>query len=62
MNLGKDRIILGLPWFQKLEPKISWAQGKLLGDLTAKTSSKVWEINKTTLATNWAIKEEADKV
>jgi hypothetical protein len=27
-----------------------------------KTSSKVWEINKTTLATNWAIKEEADKV
>jgi hypothetical protein len=34
----------------------------LLGDLTAKISSKVWEINKTTLATNWAIKEEADKV
>jgi hypothetical protein len=27
-----------------------------------KTSSKVLEINKTTLATNWAIKEETDKV
>jgi hypothetical protein len=61
-NLGKDRIILGLPWFQKLEPKISWAQGKLLGELTVKTSSKMWEINKTTLATNWAIKEETNKV
>jgi hypothetical protein len=61
-NLGKDWIILGLPWFQKLEPEISWAQGKLLGDLTVKTSSKVWEINKTTLATNWVIKEETDKV
>jgi hypothetical protein len=61
-NLGKDRIILGLSWFQKLEPEISWTQGKLIGDLTAKTSSKVLEINKTMLATNWAIKNEADKV
>jgi hypothetical protein len=61
-NLGKDQIILGLPWFQELEPKISWAQGKLLGDLMVKTSSKVLEINKTTLATNWAIKGETDKV
>jgi hypothetical protein len=54
-NLGKDRIILGLPWFQELEPTISWKQGKLLGDLSVKTSSKVLEINKTTLATSWAI-------
>jgi hypothetical protein len=23
-NLGRDRIILGLPWFQALEPTISW--------------------------------------
>jgi hypothetical protein len=61
-NLGRDRIILGLPWFQELEPMISWKQGKLLGDLTAKTSSKVLEINKTTLATNWAIREETGKV
>jgi hypothetical protein len=61
-NLGKDRIILGLPWFQELEPIISWKQGELLGNLMVKTSSKVLEINKTTLATNWAIKEETDKV
>jgi hypothetical protein len=39
-----------------------WAQGKLLGGLTVKTNSKVMEINKTTLATNWAIKEEPDKM
>jgi hypothetical protein len=60
-NLGRDRIILGLLWFQKLNPTISWKQGELLGELTVKTSSKVLEINKTTLATSWAIQEEADK-
>jgi hypothetical protein len=54
-NLRKDRIILGLPWFQELEPTISWKQGELQGELTVKTSSKVLEINKTTLATSWAI-------
>jgi hypothetical protein len=51
-NLGRDRIILGLPWFQELEPMISWKEGKLLGGLTVKTSSKALEINKTMLATN----------
>jgi hypothetical protein len=61
-NLGRDRIILGLPWFQELEPTISWKQGELLGKLMVKTSSKVLEINKTTLAMNWAIKGEADKI
>jgi hypothetical protein len=61
-NLERDRIILGLPWFQELEPIICWKQGRLLGDLTVKTSSKVLEINKTTLATNWAIKGETNKV
>jgi hypothetical protein len=61
-NLGKDQIILGLPWFQKLEPTISWKQGELLGKLTVKTSSKVLEINKTTLATSWAIQGEVEKV
>jgi hypothetical protein len=60
-NLGKDRIILGLPWFQELELKISWKQGELLGNLMVKISSKVWEINKMTLATSWAIQGEADK-
>jgi hypothetical protein len=51
-NLGRDRIILGLPWFQALEPRISWKQGELLGNLKAKTNSKVFEINKMTLATS----------
>jgi hypothetical protein len=40
---------------------ISWKQGELQGELTVKTSSKVLEINKMTLATSWAIKEEGDK-
>jgi hypothetical protein len=59
--LGKDRIILGLPWFQELEPTISWKQRELLGKLTVKTNSKVLEINKTTLAMNWAIQGEANR-
>jgi hypothetical protein len=61
MNLGRDRIILGLPWFQELEPMISWKQGELLRDLTVKTNLKVLEINKTTIAMNWAIKREPNK-
>jgi hypothetical protein len=61
-NLGRDRIILGLPWFQELEPMISWKQGELIGQLIVKMSLKVLEINKTTLATSWAIKGETDKI
>jgi hypothetical protein len=60
-NLGKDQIILGLPWFQNFEPTISWQKGELLRELTVKTSLKVLEINKTTLATSWAIQKVADK-
>jgi hypothetical protein len=62
MNLGKDRIILGLPWFREFEPTISWREGELLGQLTIQTSSKVLEINKTTLATSWAIQGEKGKM
>jgi hypothetical protein len=61
-NLGRDRIILGLPWFQELKPIISWKNGELLGELTVRTSSRVLEINKTMLAMSWAIKREPDKV
>jgi hypothetical protein len=60
-NLRRDRIILGLPWFQALESTISWKQGELLRDLKVKTSLKVFEINKTTLATSWAIQGETNK-
>jgi hypothetical protein len=59
--LGRDRIILGLPWFQEFELTISWKQGELLGQLTVRASLKVLEINKTMLATSWAIKEEGNK-
>jgi hypothetical protein len=59
-NLGRDRIILGLPWFRELEPNISWKRGKLLGELSIKTSFKVLEVNKTTLATSWAIQKETN--
>jgi hypothetical protein len=41
---------------------ISWKQGELMGQLMIKTSSKVLEINKMTLATSWAIKEEGDRI
>jgi hypothetical protein len=61
-NLGKDRIILGLPWFQEFEPTISWKQGELLGQLKVNTSSKMLEINKTTLAMSWAIQGESNKI
>jgi hypothetical protein len=41
---------------------ISWKQGELLGQLMVKMSSKMLEINKTTLATSWAIQGESDKI
>jgi len=30
-NLGKDRFILGYPWFQAFNPDINWAEAKLKG-------------------------------
>jgi hypothetical protein len=60
-NLGRDRIILGLPWFQEFKPTISWKRGELLGKLAVKTSSKALKINKTMLAISWAIQGEANK-
>jgi len=30
-NLGKDRFILGYPWFQAFNPDIDWAEAKLKG-------------------------------
>jgi len=61
MNLGRDRIILGLPWFQEFKPTISWKEGRLLGPMVVRTTSKTAEINKTTLATSWAIKNEENR-
>jgi len=30
-NLGKDRIILGYPWFRLFTPDIDWARAQLRG-------------------------------
>jgi len=30
-NLGKDRFILGYPWFRAFNPDINWAEAKLQG-------------------------------
>ena len=60
-NLGKDQIILGLPWFQTFEPNINWKEGELKGTVTARMSSAVKMGINTTQATQWAIKEQANK-
>ena len=60
-NLGKDRIIFGLPWFQAFEPNISWKEGRLDGTVTARTRSAVKMGINATQATQWAIKEQANK-
>jgi hypothetical protein len=54
-NLGRDCIILGLPWFQTFEPLINWKEGTITGEIVAHTATKMAEINKTTLASKWAI-------
>ena len=61
-NLGRDRIILELPWFQHFEPTISWKQGILKGEMKVKTTNAVMQINKATMATTWAIEHEGEKV
>jgi hypothetical protein len=76
-NLGKDRIILGYPWFEAFNPKINWKEGKLLGPcMELKTTgainqehlNQVYEIQctamkirKTTFAQKMAEKFQIDK-
>ena len=60
-NLGKDQIIFGLPWFQTFKPNINWKGGELKGTVTARTSSAVKMGINATQATQWAIKEQANK-
>ena len=59
-NLGRDRILLGLPWFKEFEPTIDWKGGKQKGTMTMKTTSRVAQIN-ATQATTWAIENEKNK-
>ena len=59
-NLGRDRIILGLPWFKEFEPIIAWNEGKQKGMMMAKTTSRVAQIN-ATQATIWAKENEKNK-
>jgi hypothetical protein len=54
-NLGWDRIILGLPWFQTFEPLICWKEGTVTRRIIAWTATKIAEINKMTLTSEWAI-------
>jgi hypothetical protein len=54
-NLGRDCIILGIPWFQEFEPQIHWGKGSIKGDIRAYTKTKLAQINATTLVSEWAI-------
>jgi hypothetical protein len=36
-DLGRDRIIFGLPWFKHFDPKINWKKGTLESPMMAKT-------------------------
>jgi hypothetical protein len=76
-NLGKDRIILGYPWFEAFNPKIDWKEGKLLGPhIELKTTGAVsqehvnqayeirrlaMELRKTTIAQKMAEAFHTDK-
>jgi hypothetical protein len=60
-NLGKDRFLLGLPWFQTFEPTILWKDGQVEGILSMRTSNAVKANINATQATEWAIKEQATK-
>ena len=44
-NLGRDRLLLGYPWFKAFKPDIDWEQGTLKGPkVKAKTTWKVtWD-------------------
>jgi len=60
-NLGKDRIIFGIPWLQEFEPRIKWTEGTIDGDIRAYTKTKIAKLNATTLASEWAIAAEHSK-
>ena len=63
-NLGKDRIILGMTWFKHLQPEIDWGNGVLKETLSLQTQGAITrnaQVNKTTLATDWAIKAQKEE-
>jgi hypothetical protein len=76
-NLGKDRIILGYPWFEAFNPKIDWKEGRLLGPrMELKTTGAInqehvnqayeirrlaMEIRKTTITQKMAEAFQTDK-
>jgi len=45
-----------MPWFQNFEPTVSWKRKALEGKVTLQTESRITEVNATTMATSWAIK------
>ena len=60
-NLGRDQIILGLPWFQYFEPTISWKKGTLQGEMKVRITNVIMQINKMTMATTWTIEYKKEK-
>ena len=63
-NLGRDRIILGITWFKHLQPQINWQDGTLTDDLSLRMQGAITQnaqVNKTTMATDWAIKAQKEK-
>ena len=54
-NLGRDRLILGYPWFQKFNPQFDWKTNTLEGDeveidtagYRTKLVTKLWAIELT---------------
>src|ERR1700747_67980 len=60
-NLGRDRIILGMPWFKAFNPQINWENGRLLHRIIVLTQKATIEVNWITQATDWAIQAEQEK-
>jgi hypothetical protein len=60
-NLGRDRIILGMPWFKTFNPQINWEKGTLPHKIIMITQKATMEVNRITQATDWAIQAEQEK-
>ena len=41
-NLGRDRLILGYPWFKKFNPKFNWSNNTLEGDTVEIDTAGYW--------------------
>jgi hypothetical protein len=60
-NLGRDRIILGMPWFKVFNPQIDWENGTIPHRIIMMTQKATMEVNRITQAIDWAIQAEQKK-